>query len=265
MVTKLTMTTDFLSFIIIGMQRSGTTSLLQYLSQNPRIQKALKINEPHFFDYDHLYNRGVDWYKRAFYNVPLGWCEQGIVYGENSPTLLHCKQAPSRVARDAPHVKLLVCLRNPIDRAYSHWCKARDAGYEREADTFEMALEMEADRLAQDAPDAPFYLSNRHLFAYVQRGHYVDHLERWLAWFPRKQFMILQSEKFWADTDATIKRVSEWLGVPFVEGHYENKCQQSIKREPMRPDTRAELLAHYAPYNRRLGRLLGREFGGWDE
>jgi hypothetical protein len=98
-----------------------------------------------------------------------------------SPTYLHAPKAPSRIAAMFPDVRLIVLLRNPVERAFSHYWKARNVDYE-ELETFEDALEAEPERLSACRSD-DFENSARHLYSYIDRGRYANHLEPWLDYF----------------------------------------------------------------------------------
>jgi hypothetical protein len=112
------------NFIIIGSARSGTTSLYNYLVQHPGIAPALR-KEVHFFDYN--YQRGCSWYQGQFPTHPyMHYMQtihrQAMITGEASPYYLFHPYVPQRVAQLLPEIKLIALLRNPIERAFSHYC-----------------------------------------------------------------------------------------------------------------------------------------------
>ncbi len=101
-------------FIILGAQRAGTSSLYYYLSQHPQILPAVR-KELHFFD-DH-YRRGLGWYRSQF---PTRGA-RGTITGEATPYYLSHPHAPARIQRLLPQARLIVLLRNPVERAISHY------------------------------------------------------------------------------------------------------------------------------------------------
>ena len=140
-------------FLIIGTQRGGTTSLYNYLVEHPGIGAA-SIKEVHFFDTPH-FKQGLAWYRGHFpsafqrYYVERS-LKHGFVTGEASPYYLFHPHAPKRVAGLMPQMKLIVMLRNPVDRAYSHYHHEVAGGHEKLA-TFEEAIACEDERLAGEA------------------------------------------------------------------------------------------------------------------
>lgn len=124
-------------FLIIGAARSGTTSLYSYLVEHPRVVAAAK-KELHFFDL--RFPNGPAWYRDQFPSL-----SPDTITGEASPYYLFHSHVPKRVFKLLPHVKLIVLLRNPVDRAYSHYYHAVKHGIETLP--FERAIEQEDERL----------------------------------------------------------------------------------------------------------------------
>src|SRR5437764_5111475 len=119
-------------FLIIGTQRGGTTSLYHYLKTHPCVQLA-NTKDTHFFD--KKFNKGLSWY-RGHFPTRLGKYytqrvrQQPFVTGEASPSYLFHPHAPGRVAQLLPSARLIVLLRNPVDRAYSQYFHAVKLGHE---------------------------------------------------------------------------------------------------------------------------------------
>ena len=240
-------------FLIIGAQKAGTTALYAYLRRHPDVTGPA-WKEVSFFD--RHYTRGAAWYRG---NFPI---RRRALVGEASPSYLFHPLAPERAAALVPHARLIVLLRDPVDRALSHYHHEVVLG--REELSFENALAREqertrgeVDRMLQD----PAYFSAAWWnYTYVARGRYAEQLERWFAVFPREQLLILASDELGNEPAATYARVLEFLGAarheldsfPRVfEGDYPD----------MRPDTRRMLAGTFAEPNRRLYALLGRELG----
>ena len=240
------------SFLIIGAQRCGTTSLFRSLMQHPRIRPPVK-KEIHFFD-DH-YHLGRDWYCSHFPPVRLF---EGLITGEASPYYLYHPLAPSRVAGTYPDMKLIVLLRNPVDRAWSHYHHNRRRG--RESRSFEDALAMEASQLKGEEERMVFepgYKSEIHRhFSYTARGIYAPQIRRWLDCFRRNRFLFIRSEDYFKCPQKILESVFDFLGVGAT-----NRIM--VPEKPahanggMPQETRQRLEAYYLPYNLELGTILG--------
>ena len=243
----------FPSFLVIGAQRAGTTSLFYYLCSHPDVARPA-TKEIHFFDDN--YWRGADWY-RSFFALALG---AKRVTGEATPYYLFHPAVPDRVAATIPDVRLVALLRNPVDRAYSHYHKMKRMGIERLS--FRKALAAEERRLAGEEERLladPRYRSGHHRrHAYVGRGLYADQLERWLAAFPQDQLLVLLSEDFFARPAEVYAETLDFLGLPpWAPEAVEDRNPASYR--PLPPGLRAVLEERFAVPNARLARLLGRD------
>jgi hypothetical protein len=243
--------------LIIGAQRSGTTSLFNYLVRHPDVLAPLG-KEIHYFDIH--YSRGPGWYRGRF---PLAYRSRaGSLTLEASPYYLVHPLAPRRAARLLPRARLIALLRNPVDRALSHYQHAVAEG--REALSFAEAISREPERLAgeeQRLRDEPGYCSHNHRhFSYLERGRYIEQLRRWAEQFPRSQLLVLQSELLFREPAAVMDTVHAFLGLrPHRLAEYEPFYQGSYRRA-MPPELRAALVREFEPYNRDLYDWLGEEF-----
>ncbi len=257
-------------FIIIGTQRGGTTSLYNYLADHPSIGAA-SIKEIHFFDTAH-FKQGRAWYRAHFPSAVQKYLverelKSGFLTGEASPYYLFHPPTPGRIAAMLPDVKLIVMLRNPVDRAYSHYFHEVAGKHEKLA-TFEKAIDQEEQRLAGELEKMranEYYQSYNHRhFSYLARGIYVDQLKAWMSCFPKRQFLILKSEDFYADPEAVFKQTLAFLNVP-APGIIQTYKQYNDTRPPrMNPATRQRLVEYFAPHNARLQDYLGINFA-WDK
>jgi hypothetical protein len=242
-------------FLIIGAQKAGTTALYAYLRQHPQITGP-SWKEVSFFD--RHYARGAAWYRG---NFPNALRARGLV-GEASPSYVFHPLAPERVAALVPEAKLIALVRNPVDRAFSHY--QHEVALGREPLSFEDALEAEDERLRGEEERMladPAYFSRAWWdFTYRARGRYAEQLERWLAVFPRERLLILPSEDLGAEPEQAYAGVLEFLGAP---PHRLDSYPRVFERqyEPMRPETRERLAAEFAEPNARLYELLGRNLG----
>ena len=184
------------NFLIVGAEKSGTTSLWSYLAEHPDVYMAPK-KEIKFFD--RRYAIGIDAYEAYF----LGWKGETAV-GEATQTYLYLPQAPERILHHMPQAKLIFTLRNPIDRAYSHYWHAVTRGDEYLS--FEKALEREQERLQRH----PYC---RRVFSYRDRSRYYEQVKRYTDLFPRTQLLFLLFEDLTASSEVVLQEVCEFLGV----------------------------------------------------
>lgn len=259
-------------FLILGTKRGGTTSLWNYLLDHPGVlpmwPAAENLKSPHYFYWHH--GKGVQWYRSFFptdatRRLAARRLGHRVVAGEASPYYLYDPRVPARVSTELPDARLIVVLRDPVERAFSHYKERVRAGVEPLS--FEEALAAEPERLAGelDAMRAdPDYYSRPHdWYSYRDRGVYAPQLRRWQQTFPASSLLIMPSEELYADPQGTIDQVSSFLDLP--PAPLRSAERWNFKpAEGMRPDTRAQLQGFYRPHNADLYRLLGRDLG-WDE
>lgn len=251
------------SFIIMGGQRCGTNSLYEYIVKHPDVGRALPNQEVHFFDLN--FHKGFGWYQGHFPLRSRTWLNPRsrtpLITGECSPYYMFHPFAPQRIAAALPAVKLFVLLRNPVDRAYSHYQHERSRGFE--SLSFEEAIEREPERLSGEVrrmqSDPGFHSFNHHRFSYVARGMYADQVERLFSLFPRENVLVLISERLFADPASTRQEALRFLGLPADQlasyPHY-NPGRYS----DMDPGIRMRLMKNFADSNERLYQLLGTDF-----
>ena len=255
-------------FVIIGAQKSGTTSLYDFIIQHPSIAPASN-KEIHYFSIK--YKLGELWYRS---NFPTNWTRrrfykktsQKLLSGEASPTYLFYPMVPSRMNEVLPDVKLVVILRNPIDRAYSQY--HFNVRYNNETLSFEKAIELEEERCAGERERLikdPSYKSVRYRrYSYLARGIYADQLEDWFKHYSKKQFLILATEDFRKNSQQTLDQVFNFLGLSTFQ--VENLTDKNVGnyKERMNEDTRKFLIEYFKPHNERLYKLLQHNFD-WDK
>lgn len=253
-------------FLIVGAQRSGTTSMYRALGQHPAITKAVLHKGVHYFDLN--YHRGMSWY-RAHFPLGIGAARAGRAAGaaaltfESSPYYLFHPLAAERIARDLPGVRLLVLVRDPVERAYSAHAHELARGFESES--FERALELEPERLDGEVDRMiadQSYLSHGHQHqAYVARGQYAEQLDRLERLFGTGRIHVVDSGDFFAKPEPVYDSVLEFLGLPRL-GYPEFERHNARPRAPMPDPLRSRLTAHFEPYDGRLTRWLG-EIPSW--
>jgi hypothetical protein len=245
-------------FIIIGAQKCGTGFLYRRLRQHPDF-KPTNVREVHYFDDN--YHRGLDWY-RSHFPASKGKGKRWTVTGEKSPYYLYHPLAARRTATVVPQAKLIVLLRNPVDRAYSAYHHQRRA--ESETLSFEDAITAEEHRLWGEEKkmlaEESYVSFNHRRFSYLSRGVYVDQLRNWHDYFEREQMLILKSEDFYSRTQENMALVLDFLGLP---GWEFDLAEPRNKRryEPMEPATRRSLKEYFEPHNQRLYEYLGADLG----
>jgi hypothetical protein len=243
-------------FLILGAQKAGTTALYAYLRRHPSITGP-SWKEVSFFD--RHWTRGEPWYRGNFPNVLRS---RGDLVGEASPSYLFHPLAPQRVAELVPNARLIALVRNPVERAYSHY--QHEVALGREPLSFEDALAAEDERTLEEEVRLraePGYFSHAWWnYTYTARGRYAEQLERWLAVFPREQLLILPSEELLGDPASAHARVLDFLG---AQAHRLDAYPRVFEREyePMSARVRTSLAADFDEPNRRLYELLGRDLG----
>jgi hypothetical protein len=266
------------TFALIGPGKSGTTAMHALLARHPQVAMA-RVKETCFFN-DH-FERGEAWYHALFPHAAPGV----RAIGEVSNTYIFCPQAAERMQAYNPQMRAIACLRNPVDRAFSHWLFLR-----RNAEvggSFEDTLALRPDL--------------------VDRGRYAHHLEPWIRHLGRDRVLVLVFDDFVADSLGVYNRLLRFVGVDEVSsadldesdrlpasaprnraaaravkavadvvrraGH--PRVIQWVKDSPlprllyrpyarnerptMQPETRARLAAQLAPDVEQLGRMLGRD------
>ena len=245
------------SVLLIGAQRSGSTSLFNYLAQHPDVRVPLG-KEIHYFDLH--YARGLTWYQGRFpYRHRLG---AGRLTLDASPYYLLHPLAPQRAAELLPEVKLIALLRHPVERAVSHYQHEVRGG--RESLSLPDALEAEAERTAGEeervAREPGYYSYAHHRYTYQRRGIYLDQLQRWVRQYDRSQLLIMQSERLFRDPVGATADVHRFLGLrPHRLEHYQPFLHGGYDRS-LPPDLRQRLTAYFAPHNRALFDWLGEEY-----
>jgi sulfotransferase family protein len=266
-------------FLIVGAMKSGTSTLRAYLDAHPEVFCA---REQHFFNLH--FDRGADWYRQRFAAAGAK-----RLLGEKCPEYLHNPVAAERMGGLLPDARLIVLLRDPVERAYSHYWHERRTG--RETLSFAQALAAEPERRS----------AKETRYAYVERGRYLSQLQRIDELYPRERVLVLLFEDLRDDPAGTFAAVCRFLGVddtfsPSALGEVRNPYrtyrprwlfklltnQQRWKRlpprfaswigrrmtrrasyQPMDESIRGELQARFKEDNRALASWLGRDLAAW--
>ncbi len=259
-------------FLIVGAQRCGTSSLYKYLEAHPLVVPSLR-KETHYFSHHHA--KGEAWYRshfpsRAYRTVVRRRHRREPLTFEATPAYLFHPWAAERAADLVSEAQIVVLLRNPVDRAFSHYHHSVRRGWEELP--FEQAVAVEPERLAghvERMASDPSYRSNDFLrYSYLARGFYADQLERWATHFPRERIHVLRTEDLFDRSMETYHGLLTFLGLPPSSppelANHSYRGSSRPQGAPMPASVRDTLIEIFAPHNRRLSLFLGRDLG-WDE
>ena len=266
------------NLLIVGAQKSGTTSLATYIGEHPDVMMP---RHPVYF-FNRYFDRGLEWYSTHFESA-----SSVAIIGEGTPEYMYHPEIAARIADSLPNVRLIAILRDPIDRAYSHYWHNQTRGHE--ALSFSDAVAAEPSRLKESDP------ATRARFAYVDRGRYVGQLENLCRYVPRERVKVLIFEEMRADPVTVTREAFEFLGidhtfVPKNIGQVRNRfvsfrsqrLRRSIRRlpgiarivarrlnvrhesyPPMEASVRADLVRTFAPGIESLEKWLRRDLAVW--
>ena len=192
------------NFLICGTQKGGTKALLQYLVQHPEI--SMYPNEINYFSWE--YDKDDSWYTAHF--------SENKFVGEKSPSYMLIPEVPERIHKFDSEMKLIFILRNPIDRAYSHyWMNVRRG---KETRSFSQAIR---------EPE----LENKYgINMYLSRGKYKEKLDRFRKYFPEENMLVLSSEELRNDTDSSLLKVQRFLG--FGDFDFDTSINTKVGNKP---------------------------------
>jgi hypothetical protein len=253
-------------FIIAGAQKAGTTALYRYLQAHPDMEPPI-AKKIAFFDKN--FHRGSQWYRLHFPLRSAGAVSDSAsdtsFTGESTAYYLFHPLVPQRIAETLPQTKIIVLLRNPVDRAYSHYqYKLRNR---KEPLSFEAAIDAEAERLAGEEEKLcrdPDYRSRAHfLYSYMARGIYLDQIFRWQKHLPSDRMLIVESSGLLKRPAEVYDEVLSFLGVrSWQPSEFAQHFAGGYKAR-MSAEMRHKLIDYFAPHNQRLYDHLGQRFD-WD-
>lgn len=240
-------------FIIIGAQKSGTSALRHNLDKHPDVYMAHSPDrkgsrEIHFFNTDRVWARGIDWYKSLFPHNEL-------VQGEKSPNYISILRAHERMHQIVPNAKLVLMLRNPVSRVYSHWNHFNQTGNAIKrgwrVTSFEAAL---AEAWRGEIPVFKNLIDN---------GIYIQQIQHLLRFYPKEQLFVGIAERFKANPQDELNKAFGFLGLDEKDVQAEDKHVRKYQ-SPMEPATRTLLEELYAPFNEALFKFLGYRIAEWE-
>jgi hypothetical protein len=252
----------------LGAAKCGTSSLHGYLGQHPEICVS-NPKEPFFFEAE--FDRGPTYYFNRYFTH---WSGEPIV-GEARHRNLYMPYTPERIFRYNPEARLIVCVRNPVERAASHWWHWYSRGIERAS--FRESIEMDWERIQagvtyEDPAAQEVYARTLDpggkgaLRTYLDSGYYFDQVLRFLARFPAERLQIILLEDITRDPQRVTSGLLQFLGTTRLcpidyapLNQSEPGALQHLDRS-----TVAWLVEHYRPHNRRLAEYMGRGLDEWD-
>ena len=240
------------SFLIIGVAKGGTTSLHKYLSQHPKVLAPVEKE----IDYFSQPERGYEWYLSHFPRRPDG--EERFVTGEACVANFNDWNAPKLVRQTIPNAKLIAVLRDPVERAISHYYNNKRVGTERreleEAISQELSLlDCRDDQLDDNLRE--YWKSQK---AYVALGLYSKFLERWMTLSTDEELLILISEELYAQPVAEMRKVLHHIGLKPQPSAKYRKHHAGVYDHQEKDMVRTKLAAFYGKHNERFYELLGR-------
>lgn len=251
-------------FIVVGAQKSGTTYLYNLLVQHKDILPAI-TKEVHYFDNN--IEKGVDWY---LYHFPFRFNNKEKITGESSPYYLYHPLAAERIYNFNHNIKIIIILRNPVDRALSHI----NMIINRYAIEFnlENICNIEKEFLIQN--NLTKKLVNRTIekssihqnFSFIQRGIYVTQVKRYMKFFHlNENLLVLKSEDFFTDTKKQMNKIFEFLGVSLNSSNLEFDVDDfsGVYKINNSSECKIRLQKYYKRYNEELEDLLKLKMN-WD-
>ena len=248
--------------MVIGVGRGGTTSCFHYLSQHPSIIGSA-YDEIGFFDEN--FHLGLNWYRSMF---PTKFLKKKIVkkFGkcltyDVTPAYIRKPWVARRIKELFPEIKLIALLRNPVDKAYSHYHSSIKSGVQKHS--FEEMVEEDIKTFQKFENTNSIiddeYFSNHIEKSPLGRGLYAQQLKIWFELFDPKQILILTSEELSTETNKAMNKIFQFLDLPDYE------IPDTVKRSTanytkMKMDTRKKLISFFSKYNQDLFKLLNQEF-----
>ena len=234
------------SFIIIGPMKTATSALYEYINQHPQVLPCIE-KEVHFFCNSNKYPHGKNWYIAHFPLIPEG---VNFITGEASPGYI-VNNVPRQVFEMFPSIKPIALIRNPVDRAFSHYQHNVKHGFERRSFQDAINSELEVLQSVKNPAEAAKKWQWGEHPGYVLIGFYYYFLKQWLDIFPQEQFLILNNHNLLVNPAATMKQVFDFLGLPeYLEVEYSK--HNAGFYAPLEEEMRQLLSNVFRPHNQKL-------------
>ncbi len=241
-------------FLLIGAMKCGTTSLFEYICQHPAVLRP-RFKELRYYSKHRYSSWTLENYLEQFPEKP-----PGFITGEATPFYLRHKHAPKWVASDFPDIKLIAVLRNPVERAYSHYQQRFRKGKEEKGflEVIKIEYDMMKETLHRDSKDPSFKREFPIYYSYLSRGLYYDQLTNWLLSFHKKQLHVLFTEELLESTENELVKIYKHLEIAptkFHKGMLKNKGNYL----QMPDEARQWLENYYFQHNKNLSLWLERK------
>ena len=259
------------TFLVIGVQKGGTTSLMRHLNLHKEI--FFHQGEMAFFSNDNSYKTGTKEYEKKF-NKGLAdhiqWMKSNKkinkkpkIYGEKTPEYIYNREALERIHKYNPKMKLIVVLREPISRAYSQWnMYQKKKNHHLRGKKFKDMIDEYIKKFNLDfnKPDK---------FNLIKRGVYIYQLANVFQLFPRDQVLILIKEDYEKKPVETLNKIFDFLGVEKIKSknnvNYKNNVHKKQYETKISKTDFTKLYLFYKEYNDALYKLLGKPIKDWEK
>jgi hypothetical protein len=238
-----------IDFIIAGTMKGGTTAAIKNFNKHPELSMVEK--EIHYFDKKIDYQRGLQWYKSHFnYSKKM--------VGDKAPDVMYMYSCLEPLQMINPFVKIILFLRNPVERAYSHWKMTRDLF--RNTRTFEESIEDEL--LHRMGENRLYHEAFWHHF--IQRGFYYEQIIEILKYFPKDNLFIVISEKVRYNMDEEYQKIFNFLGVSEFHTKFEEEFV-SISNDTLNKNSKLykDLKKIFSIDVKKLEKFLGYKTDWW--
>ncbi len=240
-------------FLVIGAQKSGSTSLFNYIALHPKVLPSI---QKELFYFNRYWELGEKWYRRYFpFEKKLK--DQRMITGEGSTTYLDSLPAAERAHQLLPEAKILVVLRDPTERAISHYYHRKRAG--REARQISEVFNPQT--LSDWAAGIRIEEEDR---LYLDRGCYADQLSRWREFYSKDSILVIEAEDLFQETRQTMDRTYQFLGLSSFALQDSRAFNEGQNRKSGAGEDAVRLLLKeiYGPANQRLAEQEGITFSG---
>jgi len=227
--------------------------LAKFFSKHPEMCMANK-KEVHFFDNDGLFSTSRPDYDKYHNYFSEDSCYNSKAIGEATPSYMYWKSAPQRIHEYNPNMKLIFILRNPIERAYSHYIMEK----RRKSEKWPFSLAIRFEKLRRLIA----YSEQHYVYSYVDRGFYAKQIKNMLKYFSMDKLLFLKTEDLKEKHEETLHRVYEFLSVAKTE-HTEHKIIFSNKYNIMKPSDRKFLQKTFCKEIEEIEGLLGWDCYSW--
>ncbi|MEB3279609.1 MAG: sulfotransferase domain-containing protein [Lyngbya sp.] len=250
-------------FLIIGVQRAGTTSLYEYLTQHSQVVVTRNWKETYYFDVPENYSQGFKWYLG---NFPSKFKKGNKLTFEASPSYIYHQNIPQRIKHDLGDIKMIALLRNPVDRAYSAWQMYHSYSYNPHQHLRNRADERSFFEAIQQELN-PELNQAKYPYNYLNRGKYVEQLENYYTYFNREKILLLSFDDFCQNLESVLNQVCNFLEIdsfslPQIEKFRQEKhAAAPYKTNPQDNEVMAKLQDYFLPFNERLYNLVNRDYG----